>query len=756
MTDHLTTLSARRLLWPLVACYVVLATLYSIVTPIFEASDELWHYPMVQVIATNNFALPVQDPAVQTPWRQEGSQPPLYYLLAAALTSGIDTGNLDAIRRINPHADIGIVRPPFSANMIVHRPDAESFPWQGAALAVHVARLFSVALGALTVIVTFRTASALFPDRPGVIVGATALNAFLPMFVFISGSVNNDNLSNLLGNLLVLLIVLMLQQNSRPTLRQTIIIGIVTGAGLLAKLNIGFLIPVIGLSFLAASIRHRSVRPLLMGFFVSGGITILIAGWWYLRNVQLYGDPTGLNVFLDVVGRRPIVAGLGTLWAERGSFLAAFWGMFGGMNVPLPDALYATANTLGGIGLLGALSFFVKTAMRREWTATRWLPFVPPLLWLIVTFVSYLRWTADTPASQGRLIFGALSTISILFALGLSWWLPRLLRPIPLTAFAGLLGMTALLAPFLVIQPAYTPTRLPASAIDQTDTEFSDRDGGLIALNTDAIALPESVRPGEDVLFDLVWQVVSPTRRDWSLFVHLVTQDGVIIAQRDMYPARGLLATSDLEANSAWLHPVAVTVPALAPAPLTLSVVVGWYALDSMERMTLPDGSDSLTLGTVLLEPRPISESETPININFGQQMRLIDYDISTLAPLPGETVTVTLTWQAIQPMTADYTVFVQILDRATLRKAGESNAQPAAWTRPTTTWGTGDIIIDTHTLVISQDAMPETYMLEVGAYLLTPENAFERLHVIAPDGSANDDFVGLTRMRVLAAELSP
>ena len=57
-------------------------------------------------------------------------------------------------------------------------------------------------LGLGTVIVTFLLARELFPTRPEVALGAAALNAFLPMFLFISGSVNNDNLSNLLGNLL--------------------------------------------------------------------------------------------------------------------------------------------------------------------------------------------------------------------------------------------------------------------------------------------------------------------------------------------------------------------------------------------------------------------------------------------------------------------------------------------------------------------------------------------------------------------------
>ena len=38
------------------------------------------------------------------------------------------------------------------------------------------------------------------------------------------------------------------------------------------------------------------------------GLPVLTAGWWYWRNIQLYGDPTGLNMILDVVGRRAVRA----------------------------------------------------------------------------------------------------------------------------------------------------------------------------------------------------------------------------------------------------------------------------------------------------------------------------------------------------------------------------------------------------------------------------------------------------------------
>ena len=108
------TLSRQNtLLFILLTSFAVLAMIYSISVPIFEASDEVWHYPMVETIAST-WSLPVQPltPGDSSgPWRQEGSQPPLYYAIAAALTSWIDTSDMESIRHLNPHVAAGEIRP---------------------------------------------------------------------------------------------------------------------------------------------------------------------------------------------------------------------------------------------------------------------------------------------------------------------------------------------------------------------------------------------------------------------------------------------------------------------------------------------------------------------------------------------------------------------------------------------------------------------------------------------------------------------
>lgn len=747
----MTSTVEHRILCAILALYAILGVTYSIVSPIFEVSDELWHYPMVKYLADNGLQLPPQDPANPGLWRQEGNQPPLYYLMSAVLTAGIDTSNLETVRRQNPHSDIGVIRPDGNANMMVHRQEMEAFPWYGTAMAVHVVRLFSVALGVGTVWVTYQIGREVFPDWPSVALGAAGLTAFLPMFLFISGSVNNDNLSNLLGNLLTLLIVRLLKGKTAPNWRSYTLLGTVTGVGLLAKLNIGFLIPLVGLALLVVSVRLRDWRPLVAGGLISGALTVAIAGWWYWHNWQIYGDPTGLDMFLQMVGRRAIPANAAQLWSERHSFTQAYWGFFGGVNVAMPDTVYLIFNIIGGLGLLGGLAFIINVLVRRRWSLERWLPILVTILWPLVTFVSYLRWTAETPASQGRLVFGAVSSISLWMAVGLIWWWPKKVQPYVLSLAVGFFMLVASLSPFRVIAPAYAlPETLPAG---EPTALFAEVDGGIVGL-LDVRVVTGTAQPEAYVLVELDWQIVQPLNRDWSLFIHLVTPDNVIVGQRDIYPGGGKLATSDLPRDYAWRNPVAVWVPPAAYAPMMLTVEVGWYHLPTGERLTLSDGSERLAVGTVELQARKSNLGiPNPVSINFDNQLELVGYALSDLSPQVGDTVDLTLYWRGLEKMDRDYIVFAHIIDPSTLTIYAGSDAMPVQWNAPTSTWTPGEIITDNHVLTVREEALPGIYELEIGLYTQEPDGAFPRLRIVTPDGGMANDFTYLSRVRVLMAE---
>jgi 4-amino-4-deoxy-L-arabinose transferase-like glycosyltransferase len=743
----------RRWLYIIAVVYLVLGGSYALTTPIFEASDEFVHYPMVKHLADNSLSLPVQNPAIQTAWQQEGSQPPLYYMLAAVVTGGMDTSDMGYVRRINPHADIGFARPDGNANMIVHRPDESS---TGTFLAVRVIRLLSVLLGLGTVIVTYCLAFHLFPERAVVVVGAAALNAALPMFLFISGSVNNDNLSNLLGNLLTLLIVLLLKRERAPRLRDYALLGVVTGAGLLAKFNISLLVLLVALALLIVSIRRRNPRPVIIGGAISGGLTILIAGWWYLRNLQLYGDPTGLNVFLDIVGRRAIPANAAQLWAERESFTRSFWGVFGGMNVLMPDWVYLLLNIFGGLAILGALAFLLRTALRRTWAFGRWLPALVTLVWIVITFGSYLRWTAETPASQGRLMFGALSSICVWLAVGLTWWLPQRLKHPIMVAAAGGLALLAAVAPFAVIAPAYVTPAAPA-VVSAAPITFADTGGGTLRLHGGEVSDTQA-EPGSYADVRLSWEIVAPFAQDWSLFLHLVTQDGVIVGQRDIYPGRGHWALSDLRQGFRWTDQLTIWIPDNAYAPQTLKLQLGWYRFGTAERLTVEGAAQTYwETGEIALVSRP-NDLGVPnrLSVNFGHQVELVGYEMTDLSPNAGSAMQITLYWRGLRQIERDYVVFVHVIDPPTLTIYAGSDAQPAGWTRPMTTWTTGEIVADTHTLNVRADAPPGIYELEIGMYVQTPEGGFDRLRVVTPDGGMANDYAYLNRVRIIPRESAP
>ena len=160
----------------LLLTYALLGTVYALTTPIFEASDELWHYPMIRHLADGN-PLPVQDPNNVGPWKQEASQPPLYYYLGAALTFWIDTSDMEQVRWLNPHVNNGEVTPDGNINLAIHDPAFSR--WQGSLLAVTIVRLTSVLMGVGTVYCTYRIALFAAPNRPEI--AHWVLPAFTPL-----------------------------------------------------------------------------------------------------------------------------------------------------------------------------------------------------------------------------------------------------------------------------------------------------------------------------------------------------------------------------------------------------------------------------------------------------------------------------------------------------------------------------------------------------------------------------------------------
>lgn len=771
--------ATTRPLTLLLIAYIALASLYSVATPIWEASDEQWHYPMIKYLADNRLALPVQVPGVETAWRQEGGQPPLYYMLGALLTFWIDTSDMARVRYINPHADIGVVVPDGNANMAIHDPSIESFPWHGTVLALHLVRLLSVAFGAITVAMTYTLTIELFAEQHWLALGAAAFTAFNPMFLFISGSVNNDNLSNALASVLLVLIVRLVKRKTSPSMRQLALIGLIAGAGMLAKFNIGFLLPLIGLSLALNAFRLRDWRPLVIGGLITGTLTVLLSGWWYIRNWQLYGDPTGLNIFLQIVGRRPIAANWAQLWSERHTFLMSYWGFFGGVNVPLPDAVYTIFNAIAALSALGLLlglaTFIWHLSHKSKGTKFNWpilLGRAFTAIWIVVLFVSLLRWTSETWASQGRLMFAAIAPLSMWMVVGL-WQLGRLL-PVLRWRLVGYAAWCFAVVASAAPAPISRTYNYPYLSDHQKEQPLNNVIGNFYEpgqkMPSVAVFPPSGVGPlvgtvGDNIRFMQCFALGPQLlTHDWSIFVHLEDQDGLIVAQRDVYPGQGQWATSLIKITGKWCNYFVVHIPDYAYAPQYVQAYLGFYDHRTGERMIydkpVSKSDDRFFVNEVTIFPRkpdPNPDFYTPpnpMNVNFGDETELVGYDVSSLIMRPGQQAVIILYWRAKHPIKTDYRVFTQIVEPNTTHVFARDDAMPAEWTRPTTTWQPGEIIQDRHTFKVDPNAPLGTWQIIVGMYQLTPDNQFRRLRVITPDGGEANDYVELSRVKFKSAML--
>jgi 4-amino-4-deoxy-L-arabinose transferase-like glycosyltransferase len=745
----------------IILVFSVLSATYSIVTPIFEASDELWHYPLVQWLSKGN-PFPVQDVKNPGPWKQEASQPPLYYYLMGWATVWIDTGDLNDILRPNPHVDNGVITRDGNINLVIHDPAREAFPWRGTVLAVHLVRLLSVLMGAATVWLTYRIALELFPDRKGFALSAAAINAFTPMFVFISGAVNNDNLTMTLCALALLLMIKRLRAPEEPATPgfrtgRWIPLGVVLGLAALTKTSALGLLPLAALSVSIVAWKRRSWQEFFAGALATTLPVLLIAGWWYIRNIQLYGDATGLNVFIEILGKRAAPASLAQLWGERWGFMLSYWGLFGGVNVPMDEWVYHALNALAWFAFVGVIFYLSQITVRwfrddpaqsrrdlnyqlRDYVQGR-TPLFSVGLFGVIVVAALTQWARVTWSSQGRLVFSAISTWSIFFALGLTGFLPERAGRWAGAAVGVFMFTLAALAPFTTIAPAYArpnPVTRPDGIAPPLDVTFGDQIR-LLGADVDSTG----VQPGGSLNITLYWQAVAPMDKDYSTFVHLLDENEIVVAQRDMFPGQGLWPTSQMKTNEVIASRYTLNIAPTAYAPSRLTWEVGVYDFAAQARLALPDGSNNVRFGSVTLERAP-GETPNAVAYNLGNQIELIGYEMDRRAAAPGETIRLTLYWRARATMPIDYTVFTHVLERPeTLWAQHDKPLAP-----PPTTWTIGQVVSDTYTLTIKPDAPPGVYEVEVGVY--DPASpTFDRLRVIADDGRITEDFVLLSKVRV-------
>lgn len=535
MTKRLINFTKQYPFVLILIAYLFLGILYSIIIPLGEAPDEVPHFTYILHIAQNG-RLP------EGAEEHEAFQPPLYYILGALTTFWIDSADFV----IKANADFSFTDESAPKNLLLHT-SAESFPYHSWALAWHLVRLLSVLMGTVTVWATYRLGLELFPQHRSIALGAAALNAFIPGFIFISSVVNNDNAATMFSSLILLQLARMIKGAIKP--KDPIILGLLLGLGALSKSSLLAFIPTTIIATGLVALRQSSnlsssLRRGMSLAIVTFSVTFLIAGWWFVRNQRLYGDPLGWRLILAVNAlRQEPLSGGDLRWLLSGLY-RSFWLRW--IGIQLDRAIYVGLGVVSLLAAAGLLRFIMK----RDWE-----PQVPLLLSLlglhiIFVFISLIRWTMVVLGTdQARLLYPALSAIVLLLFLGLA----HLVSPhrVPLLAGAVATGMFLLAAasPFRYIKPIYAPPPILSLAdlpplARPTRIDFGHKIRLLgYELSTDR------AQSGQTIRLDLYWQSLEGLDKDYWLLIQLLDENDQFLMYKDGSPSAGRYATDFWQAG---------------------------------------------------------------------------------------------------------------------------------------------------------------------------------------------------------------
>lgn len=761
LTSPYSPLSWRFVAGLAIVAHTLLALLYSVVIPPWEAHDEWAHYKYAEYVA-RYWRLPPQNQRLTTEYEfDEATQPPLYYILAA-LPVALALPDDGYRPVVNPYADTG--RGEGGINFAVHDPRVERFPWQGTILALRLARLVSVLISTLGLWFTWKLGGLLAPNRPWVPALATTFHALVPQYIFIGSVVTNDILQAVMTGIVTYLLVRLVLVP--PRLQDGLWLGIALLLAFLTKyLALALLLPglvVALLGFLQARSRwQRWLIPTLVALLLLVG-----GGGWMYRNVRETGVliPRDPYAVARITGTSPweliraldwkavpaaLVYGFRTLWASFG------WGnLEPGVWVTW---LFALAVGLAGLG-------WARRVVRGEgWPGEHRGSAVILFLMAAVVALPLLRELIHASALlRGRYLLGVLTGLSVLLALGWDGLLtPRDRGWTTGLLFAGLVALN-LYSALYVIRPAYRPQGLLTEAqvleilqdpnFHPVNARFDD---ALELVAYDPIP-NDGVQEGQYQGVTLLWHVLRPLPENYTISVHVVGRDHVSYGWVGTYPARGSYASTLWQPNTWFLETYWVPVSARGSLPTLGRFGVALF-LDRPDAPHLPayDSQGNplggkVFFGRLRLDPAPERLTpppppSCPLNARLGDLITLEGVTMPTsVGPETG--IPLVLSWAASGTPPGDLTVFLHLLDERGVRIEG-ADAPPQGGAFPTGIWRAGDRVADAHRLPWPEVLAPGTYTLVTGLYDPTTG---ARLPALAADGARlPTDAVPLARVRV-------
>ena len=114
-----------------------------------------------------------------------------------------------------------------------------------------------------------------------------------------------------------------------------------------------------------------------------------------------------------------------------------------------------------------------------------------------------------------------------------------------------------------------------------------------------------------------------------------------------------------------------------------------------------------------LTAPPPLDH---PLDVAFGEHIRLLGFNAGALAARQGQPVRLTLFWQAVTPVPANYHVRLRLVSSSG-RVWWESEEHPVSGLYPTAAWKPPEVIPDYHEITPDASVPPGDYRLDVGLF---------------------------------------
>lgn len=292
----------------------------------------------------------------------------------------------------------------------------------GVLWAMYSIRLLSIIFGALTVLFVYLMTRDAKLGGKWLPILATSLVAFVPQFGFITSIVNKDSLATLLGTAFMWAVVSEVRQPGKKNL--FLAAGLLTAAVLtkpsLLALGVPALLALIGLGY--RSVLKSRIR-FVLGLSVLVGVVALLGLTMVVRD-------SALARYLDWTSSLVGAPGALRAGADPGMWiyvLSQSWGDFGWLSAPLPRSVYIGLFLLTGFSIVGLAVFAVRqfrSLLRRDY---RGLMVLLVLVSSVLSFAVVLAAAQASFGAQGRWWFPVIGPFAILFSLGLSTLVPRLM-----------------------------------------------------------------------------------------------------------------------------------------------------------------------------------------------------------------------------------------------------------------------------------------------------------------------------------------